>query len=89
MYGYLLRNRVIFIGSRITDEVTIYCLLACPTSLLGIRSHAHCPTSVNTIAVALLQLATQIVASLLALETLNDSEDIKLYINSPGILTLT
>lgn len=49
MYGYLLRNRVIFIGSRINDE-----------------------------------LATQIVASLLALETLNDSDDIKFYINSPG-----
>ena len=31
-----------------------------------------------------MQVATQIVASLLALETLSDSEDIKLYINSPG-----
>ena len=31
-----------------------------------------------------LQVATQIVASLLALETLSETEDIKMYINSPG-----
>ncbi|CAK0781754.1 hypothetical protein CVIRNUC_005463 [Coccomyxa viridis] len=49
MMGYLMRNRVIFIGSRINDEV-----------------------------------ATNIVASLLAMEAMNDAEDIKLYINSPG-----
>ena len=34
---------------------------------------------------SLLQVATQIVASLLALETLDDEEDIKMYINSPGL----
>ena len=34
----------------------------------------------------LLQVATNIVASLLAMEAMNDSEDIKLYINSPGQL---
>ncbi len=28
MYGYLLRNRVIFIGSRINDEVSDACFLA-------------------------------------------------------------
>ena len=31
MYGYLLRNRVIFIGSRINDEVTIYSFACLPT----------------------------------------------------------
>ncbi len=31
-----------------------------------------------------LQVATNIVASLLAMEAMNDAEDIKLYINSPG-----
>ena len=35
----------------------------------------------------LLQVATNIVASLLAMEAMNDSEDIKLYINSPGELS--
>ena len=33
-----------------------------------------------------LQVATNIVASLLAMEAMNDAEDIKLYINSPGEL---
>jgi len=47
--SYLLRNRIIFIGSRIADEQ-----------------------------------ATQIVASLLALEAMDSTSDIKLYINSPG-----
>ncbi|KAK9862625.1 hypothetical protein WJX84_002874 [Apatococcus fuscideae] len=49
MMGYLLRNRIIFIGARIDDK-----------------------------------LATQIVASLMALENLNPEEDIKIYINSSG-----
>ncbi|KAK9803188.1 hypothetical protein WJX72_011868 [[Myrmecia] bisecta] len=49
MFGYLLRNRIIFVGNRIGDE-----------------------------------MSTQIVASLLALEALDDKEDIKLYINSGG-----
>ena len=39
----------------------------------------------NHAAHALLQMATQIVASLLALETLDDEADIKMYINSPGL----
>lgn len=46
LYGYLLRNRIVFVGQRITDQV-----------------------------------ATQVVATLLALNSLDDSEDIKLYIN--------
>jgi len=49
MFTHLLRNRIIFIGSRITDET-----------------------------------ATQIVASMLALEAMAENEDIQLYINSQG-----
>eukprot|EP00884_Botryococcus_braunii_P014424 jgi/Botrbrau1/22983/Bobra.0030s0049.1 len=49
LYNYLLRNRIIYVGSRITDEV-----------------------------------ATNIVASLLALEMADDSADIRMYINSGG-----
>lgn len=49
LMGYLLRNRIIFVGSRIDD-----------------------------------QLACQVVASLMALEAINPTADIKLYINSPG-----
>jgi ATP-dependent Clp protease, protease subunit len=46
MYGYLMRNRIIFVGQRINDIV-----------------------------------ATQTVAALLALNSLEDSEEIKIYLN--------
>lgn len=49
MYTHLLRNRIIFVGQRINDEV-----------------------------------ATQIVASMLALEAMSETQDIQLYINSQG-----
>jgi ATP-dependent Clp protease protease subunit len=49
LMGYLVRNRIIFVGSRIDDAV-----------------------------------ATQIVATLLALEAIDPTADIKLYINSAG-----
>lgn len=48
LYGYLMRNRIIFLNQRISDQV-----------------------------------ATQVVASLLALDSLDDQEEIKLYINCP------
>ena len=46
MYGYLMRNRIIFLNQRVNDQV-----------------------------------ATQVVASLLALNALDEQEEIKLYIN--------
>lgn len=49
IYSFLLQNRIIFVGSRISDE-----------------------------------LSCQIVAKLLALEAIDEKQDIKLYINSPG-----
>lgn len=49
--NHLLRNRIIFIGQRISDIT-----------------------------------ATQVVASLLALELLNPEEDIRIYINTQGAL---
>ncbi|EFN51696.1 hypothetical protein CHLNCDRAFT_139949 [Chlorella variabilis] len=48
LYGYLLRNRIIFLNQRISDQV-----------------------------------ACQVVASLLALDSLNEEEEIKMYINCP------
>lgn len=48
LYGYLMRNRIIFLNQRISDQV-----------------------------------ATQVVASLLALDSLDNQEEIKLYINCP------
>lgn len=48
LYGFLLRNRIVFINRRINDEV-----------------------------------ATQVVASLLALDSLDPEQEIKLYINCP------
>jgi ATP-dependent Clp protease protease subunit len=46
LYGYLMRNRIIFVNQRIGDDV-----------------------------------ACRVVASLLALDSLDDQEEIKLYIN--------
>lgn len=46
LYGYLLRNRIIFLNQRVNDQV-----------------------------------ATQVVASLLALDSLDSEEEIKLYVN--------
>lgn len=48
------------------------------------RACAHRPPKMVVKICKLLQVATNIVASLLAMEAMNDSEDIKLYINSPG-----
>lgn len=49
MYQHLLSNRIIFLGSRVTDEV-----------------------------------ATNLVAKLLALEAMNNEKDIKIYMNCGG-----
>jgi len=49
MYQHLMSNRIIFLGSRVTDDV-----------------------------------ATNLVAKLLALEAMNSEKDIKIYINSGG-----
>ena len=91
MFGYLMRNRVIFIGSRINDEVcqSLSLIFMCffPCSLLArIQQSLNAPTALTV--VSLLQVATNIVANLLAMEAINDTEDIKLYINSPGNLSL-
>ena len=91
MMGYLLRNRVLFLGSRINDEVrhawqlhrrqllvaTVHSAKGCTCGMLR-ADLSDLPHH------GALQVATQIVASLLALETLSDTEDIKMYINSPG-----
>jgi ATP-dependent Clp protease protease subunit len=50
LYGYLLRNRVVFLNQRISDTVAI-----------------------------------QVVASLLALDSLDSTAEIKLYINCPQV----
>ena len=88
MMGYLMRNRVIFIGSRINDEV---CTGFIPTVdafqaafLHAILTHAIMSYSLTILIFLMVQVATNIVASLLAMEAMNDAEDIKLYINSPG-----
>lgn len=73
MFTHLLRNRIIFIGSRITDEVT------CTAHTLKRACHVFAHHLV------MLQTATQIVASMLALEAMGESEDIQLYINSQGL----
>lgn len=89
MFGYLMRNRVIFIGSRINDEVSpsMMCTSIRNTPKQAGMSAAMTKQSCLSSAemVPLLQVATNIVASLLAMEAMNDSEDIKLYINSPGV----
>ena len=90
MMGYLLRNRVLFLGSRINDEVRYawralpgtYKSLWLPLSTILIVAQVAC--FYDRWPHCALQVATQIVASLLALETLSETEDIKMYINSPG-----
>ena len=71
------------------------CARACPSSLsTSFLAHflARIQQSLNAhtalTVVSLLQVATNIVATLLAMEAINDTEDIKLYINSPGTLSL-
>ena len=90
MMGYLMRNRVIFIGSRINDEV---CTGFTPKvkALQATFQHVIIVSvmvgySFTILMGMTLQVATNIVASLLAMEAMNDAEDIKLYINSPGEL---
>ena len=89
MMGYLMRNRVIFIGSRINDEVgtglvpTVNALQALQHIIV---TNAMVSYPFTILMGMTLQVATNIVASLLAMEAMNDAEDIKLYINSPGEL---
>ena len=75
MFTHMLRNRIIFVGQRINDEVWF-------SSLWDTSAHrlfnSRKSTSVHV------QLATQIVASLLALEAADEARDIQLYINSQG-----
>ena len=89
MMGYLMRNRVIFIGSRINDEVGTG-LVPTVDALQALQHIIVTDAMVSypfTILMGMtLQVATNIVASLLAMEAMNDAEDIKLYINSPGEL---
>ena len=84
--GYLLRNRIIFIGSRIGDDVSIHSARSLQYVLrksccrLGLKLLPQ----VDPLYLPGWQMATQVVASLLALEAFDDKSDIKLYINSPG-----
>ena len=88
MMGYLMKNRVIFIGSRINDEVRtgfISTALAFQAALKhAILIHVVITWCLTILVGVRVQVATNIVASLLAMEAMNDAEDIKLYINSPG-----
>lgn len=75
LMGHLLRNRIIFVGARINDEVNSFMSPAC----VCVPFH----TSDKTLEAAV-QIATRVVASMLAMETLDETADIKLYINSQG-----
>ena len=90
MMGYLMRNRVIFIGSRINDEVRTGFVPTVDPSQAACQHafliNARVSYSFIILMGMMVQVATNIVASLLAMEAMNDAEDIKLYINSPGEL---
>lgn len=86
--GYLVRNRIIFVGSRIDDAVSLAC-----TERINDQLHeclckdCECLpiiVSLPCMFAAILQVATQIVATMLALEAIDPTADIKLYINSAG-----
>jgi Clp protease len=84
LMSYLLRNRIIFVGARIDDQVS------------GKRDHqqhravqivtSQCLTPCTLSGCACLQLATQTVAQMLALEAIDPTADIRLYINSAGVV---
>ena len=94
--NHLLRNRIIFIGSRITDVVATQvralgtlgaprCARRCPHS--SIARQVTAPPSGGDAAAAKASLCPpavrQVVASLLALDSLGE-EDIRIYINTAG-----
>lgn len=88
MMGYLLRNRIVFVGGRITDQVWWCGIEVHCTQSAFPRCNPWC-TKQSVIAFInqpyTTQTATQVVAQLLALEAIDDQEEIKMYINSPGI----
>ncbi len=89
MFGYLMRNRVIFIGSRINDEVcqslSLISICLFPAHVMSRAQQTLCAHRALTL-VSLPQVATRTVASLLAMEAMDETADIKMYINSPGTL---
>jgi Clp protease len=105
LYNYLMRNRIIYVGSRITDEVRhmlksrrVWHLAPCRAYFGGgiVRVGFTCfqlyPrygfTGLDRACFCSFQVATNIVASLLALEMADDSADIRMYINSGGDVLL-
>ncbi len=88
LMGYLVRNRIIFVGSRIDDAVSLACTER-TNDQLHERLCKGCErlpiiVSLPCMFAAILQVATQIVATMLALEAIDPTADIKLYINSAG-----
>jgi ATP-dependent protease ClpP protease subunit len=94
LFNYLLRQRIIFLAGYINDKVRlraigrkhspcVLCLgvrVLCRVSLHQLSSLSD-PVTQPCLA---LQMATQIVGSLLALEALDENADIRIYINSTG-----
>ncbi len=108
LYGFLLRNRIVFINRRISDEVrgvcpharlqprgwhVRRCLEASAARAVTRSRPAWCCRSAcgagtppPPLPLGLcLQVATQVVASLLALDSLDPDQEIKLYINCPQV----
>ena len=81
--SYLLRNRIIFVGARIDDQVggSKWCQQCIIVHIYHIY-HTLCTLKMGSCACP--QLATQTVAQILALEAIDPTADIKLYINSAG-----
>jgi len=96
LFNYLLRQRIIFLAGYVNDKVgpcTFHSHLhrgaTCPPKrgkLLVLRSAQQSNPSPSSVPPSSTthQMATQIVGSLLALEAIDEEEDIRIYINSPG-----
>ena len=85
---YLLRSRVIFVGSRITDEVKSLFFRFVSVFVLTVRPRPRPPHHQNFFSLSLKfkknQTALRAVAALLSMEILDDKKDITMYINSAG-----
>jgi ATP-dependent protease ClpP protease subunit len=79
--SYLLRNRIIFVGARIDDQVRGG--KRCQQRIIvHMIYHTLCTLRMGSCVYP--QLATQTVAQMLALEAIDPTADIRLYINSAG-----
>lgn len=95
LFNYLLRQRIIFLAGYVNDKVGLCTGLRPATAACTASPHQGALGKLVMLSLITnpfphiyplthTQMATQIVGSLLALEAIDEEEDIRIYINSPG-----